>query len=396
MRKLSILIVLFIGFSCAETVKNDDLLVIRMIELEDQVQRMNTIQLYRGDGFVSDVKAEFASVQRNEDYKLKADKLKIVFDAMEKIDAETNDIIALLEKYKMDLLKSAGENTTSVINRDPASIVWKKFENRPGLNQPSRLNLAAVQNKTDTESVNAFFVDTDGIQPSAIGRELWTKLNVYRAELVHLTGSYAVGSRSFEIHPTDINSYSSNDELVRKVRGMIENSKANAKEDLSVLIDLYIMVTKPEQLSFQGTNMHWVSATFKDNSLIGALAALTSLEQDILSARVLALANWKSKIATCGYSFDTIMPIATGPSTAIEGEEIQIKVLMAAFDSNNQPTVTTTSSGAQIEYRSDGIGIIKMTPQPGLNTIKGTVAIRDKSGVEKIEEWEWTIDVKKK
>lgn len=396
MKKISILILLFLSFSCSEEVKSDDLLLLRMVQLEDQVQRMNIIQLSRGDGFRGNVKEELISIRRNDSYKMKADKLKLVLEAMEKIDNETRSIITLLESYKIDLLKRAGENVATANDRDPSSIVWKKYEQRPGMMRPARLNLMAVKKKSDTESATAFFLDADGAKPSAKGLELWKRLNAYRSNIVRLTGTYSFHERAYAINPTDINTFYSGEKLVRKVTNMVDNSEAKLNEDRTVLIDLYILLTKSEQLSFQGKNMHWVSATFKDATLISAIAAISALEQDIFSARALALANYKSKISTGNYSFNTIIPLAMGPSTSIEGEEVQIKVLMAAFDSENQPKVTTTNSAAQITYKGDGTGIVKLTPKSGLNTIKGTVVIKDRSGVERTESWEWTINVMKK
>ena len=151
-----------------------------------------------------------------------------------------------------------------------------------------------------------------------------------------------------------------------------------------------------EEFIYNGKKVHWISATFNDATLISAIASLSLLEQDILSARAMALAHWKSKVSTCGYSFNTIMPLATGPSTSFEGEEVKIQVLMAAFDSENQPRVTTTYGTSMITHNGDGTGTVMITPKLGLNTIKGTVSIRNKSGVEKTENWEWTVNVLKK
>ena len=50
------------------------------------------------------------------------------------------------------------------------------------------------------------------------------------------------------------------------------------------------------------------------------------MQQDVLSARALAIAHWKSKVSTGEYSFNKIMPLAYGPVVANAGDDVEFKL----------------------------------------------------------------------
>lgn len=393
MKTILLTFIALITFSCSNGVQNEELLLDRIVQLEDQVQKINIVQADRGSIFFADIHSEYIATPQNDEMKSKTSGLAYILQKMENINSETNSLISTIEAYKIALLKNAGENTKKVHNLDASTIVWKEYDEKDNAFIPARMNLSAVKDKNNTSVATAYFVDADGINPNAKGLELWSKLNEYRSNMVQLVGEYSWGKSTFEFDPIDINSFSSKRDLMIKVKSMIEKSNANKKEDANALKELYIILTKLEKVAYHGTEVHWISASFNDATLISAIAALTSLEQDILSARAYAMAHWASKINICGYGFDKIIPLATGPSTAFEGDEVKINVLMAAFDSYNQPSISTTNVSSTLEYIEDGIGTVSITPKKGLQTIKGTVSIRNKSGVLKTENWEWTINV---
>ena len=87
------------------------------------------------------------------------------------------------------------------------------------------------------------------------------------------------------------------------------------------------------------------------------------------------------------------MPFASGPSLIHEGESTEITVGMVAFDSYNQPEVTIQFLQGEVLKSENGTGKVRVNPKKGLQKIKGTVSIRNKSGVKKTMDWEWDIQV---
>lgn len=364
-----------------------------IIELEEKIQRMNIIQLGLGDSQIGEVKGELISSRTDSEFQRRNDKFNIEITAMAHIDKVSEVMIHRIDLLKLELLKAAGEDVSVAKNKIPDAILWSNYDRLDNPCRPIRMNLFAIKDRDNHEVVTKMFVDASGNQPSKTGKGLWDAFIQFRADIVSITGTYYLGREDFSINPKAINDFSDWRGLDVRIRKMIESNPINKHEDTQVLIELYSNLTKQEIIKVNGTRPHWIAYKFNNVSLVGAIAELTALQQDILAARGMALTHWKMKVASCGNSFNKIIPLAYGPSLAINGEEIEIMVMMAAFDSDREPEVTTYYSGAKIEYREDGIGYVTVKPKKGMNTIRGTVSITNKSGVRKTEEWEYSFNV---
>lgn len=380
--------------SCSEQINPDPSLIEQMIILEEQIQRMNIVQTDRGFGYLNNIKEELIS-SRGSDLAAKRAKLEHILLNMEKINTESGSLIKYLDDLKIELLSSSGENTQAIKDNDPNTLIWQKNDPSDAL-RPMRLNLCALKNRKDNETAQKLFIGSNLETPSATGLELWDKLNNYRKNLISITGSYKIYEKEFSVNPADINDFTTSVELYNKVHSMLMNQKGiNKYEDVEVLTDLYLQLTKQERLTYHGkNNVHWICATFNDANIVGAISAITSLQQEILSARAHALATYSSKVSSCNYSFDKILPVAFGPSTVHLGEQIEFQVIMAAIDSYQTPLVKTNHNNATIQYPGNGSGIISLTPtKKGQQKIKGTITVKNKAGIEKTEEWEYVIEV---
>lgn len=366
------------------------------VTIEENIQKANIVQYDRGTGFMDDVKGEIVS-SKGEDQALKKQKLEYVLGQMKKIDDETASFVGFIDKLKIEILKGVGENVDSYNDKDSKTILWKKQDG----SKPIRMNLAAAQGQDKFDDPMRIMGVSENIKaPQGNGIELWKRLNDYRKKIIEYTGTYKWGEgSSFSVNVSAINDFSDNKDLTKKVTSMIENNKnANLKEDKQALIDLYIMLTKKEKnVVHDQTGVHWVGMTFDHVPLVAAIAALSSLQQDVLSARAYSLAFWKSKVSTGEYSFNKIMPLAHGDLIANTGDSAHINVMMAAFDSDNQPKVIITEGATDYKIDTrDGQGIIGLKVGGGTEQIlKGTVAIKNKSGVWKTSNWEHKIVIMK-
>lgn len=366
------------------------------VAIEENIQKANIVQVDRGDGFYGDVKEEIQAA-KGPDNVAKKKKLEYVLGQMEKIDKETASMIEFIDKLKIEILNTAGENTAAYKDKDHTNILWKKSDKV----KPARMWLAAVQgmDKYD-EPMLVLGINEDIKNPKGNGIELWKKLNDYRTKIVELAGTYQMpgSDKKFSISPKAINDFESNAKLVDEVTKMVKGSKANLKEDQQVLIDLYVGLTKLEKNEVHDMkDVHWIGMTFDHAPLVAGIAALSSLQQDILSARALALAHYKSKVSTGEYSFNKIVPLAYGPVVANAGDDIELKVMMAAFDSDNQPKVTVKGfeGGDNVSYPGNGTGVVKVKAGGSTMELSGTVSIKNKSGVPKTEPWNHTIIIMK-
>jgi hypothetical protein len=369
------------------------------VAIEENTQKGNIAQLDRGNGFMADVKSEITTT-KGPDQKAKLDKLKRVLKQMEDVDKLTATLIQDIDKIKMEILEKSGEDVKKIANNEEEVIIWEKGEGC----KPTRMHLMAVQAKDQYDVPMHEIVGEDIKNPTGAGKKLWEDFNKYRSDLCSMIGTYKDGGKAFAFKPKDINEFKDNKALAVEVDKMIMSSKANLKrdakgkaldlgEDGQVLKDIYINLTKPERVKqHELEGVHWIGMTFDHSPLVAAVASLSSMQQDILSARAMALAHLKSKVSTGEYSFNKIMPLAYGPSIANNGDEAEILVMMAAFDSDNQPTVT----GGGPAVVKDGQARIKVKVNGGAEMpLSGTITIKNKAGVPKTENWNWNIKIMK-
>lgn len=360
------------------------------VAIEDNIQKACIKQLDRGNGIITDLKSELADNSNPQ----KKEKVKYILSIAEKIDNETAKRIEEIDKIKMEIIEKSGENVTFIEENSNEAIIWKKYSKNDPL-RPARLNLNAIQAKDQYDVPMHEIIGEDLSQISGKGKDLWSNYNQYRNSICHFLGTYKFGDKSFELNPKAINDYQDNNELSQKVDKMLLESKINKNEDYEVLKQLYMDLSKNERIDTEeAKNIHWIGKTFDHSPLVAALASLTSFQQEYLTARATALAHLKGKVSTGEYSFNKVMALAYAPPTVNQGEEFEVKVLMAAYDSDNQPTVDGIN-GKLVDVK-DGYGILKFKAgSSGEMNLKGKVAIRKKSGEMKSEDWNTKVVVMK-
>jgi hypothetical protein len=367
------------------------------VAIEENIQRGSITQLERGNAAKSALIEEISSTAKDESGKAKIEKIKKYLGMIEKIDKEAGSLIKYIDDIKLEIMEKANEDVKTVKADDEKVIVWKKYDPKFPL-QPTRLNLMAVQAKDQFDIPMHEIVGSEitKLDPSKHGVKLWKQYNGFRKFIVEQTGTYREGEKNnWKVKVTDINDNMPNIKLQEKIAKMI-NSKSNKvnPEDTEVLLGLYQELTKIEFADHhEQKNIHWLGRTFDHAPMVGALASLSSMQNEILSARAKAVNLLKSKVTVGEFSFNKIQELVSGPGVATEGEEIELKVTMAAYDSDNNPEVTSSQGSVVV---TDGIGIVKARASgSGEMNLSGTVMIRNKSGVEYPRPWSWKVAIAK-
>jgi len=355
------------------------------VAIEENMQKSAITQHDRGNAFVSDLKGELTDTA-------KVEKVTYYLGMIDKIDKETAGMIKMIDELKVEILKESGEDVKAK-NKEHTSVVWVDYNAENPL-LPARMNLDAVQAKDQYDVPMHIIIGEDIKAPKGKGLKLWDAYNGYRNNLVGLLGSYTVGEKEFSFKAEDINEYEDNADLTKKVRAMMKDQKYNVQEDTEVLEQLYMELTKQKYSEVHDVKgVHWIGKTFDHSPLVAALASLTSMEAEILSARATAVGHLKGKVSTGEYSFNKVVPLAYGPFVANQGDDFEIQVMMAAFDTDKQPRVTVEGyEGAEIKI-SDGSGKIKLKAGGSTMVLKGTVAVQKKSGSWKTEDWTHTVTI---
>jgi gliding motility-associated protein GldM len=359
------------------------------VAIEENVQKGSLTQLDRGEASKADLVEA-----KNDISPEKVKKVKYFLEIIDKIDKETASRIKEIDNIKLEILKKSGEKVDVEKLNDKETILWKKYSDKEPL-KPSRMNLMAVQAKDQFDVPMHEIIGDDLTNITGTGKHLWKSYNSYRNTICDLVGTYSPpGGKTWSFKASDINAFEDNADLSKKVDKMMGKSKFNDVDDYEVLKQLYIELTKNERYNTEELkNIHWIGKTFDHSPLVAAIASLTSLQQEILSARATAVTHIKNRVSTGEYSFNKVVGLAYGQPIANVGDEVELSVMMAAFDSDNQPTIT--GPGA-ISYPGDGQGILKVRVS-GSNemVLNGTVSIKKKSGEMKTEKWSHKVKIMK-
>jgi gliding motility-associated protein GldM len=367
------------------------------VAIEENMQKAGLTHLERGNGLIANLKTSKEEADKDTSKRGKAEDIKAVLDIVANVDAETKKFIELSDKIKKTLLEKCEENVTVGKSNDPAFIYWKTEGNNDPL-RPARMNLAQVQAKDNYDIPMAELVGPEPLTPEKgkLGLQLWDAYNNYRLNLCKSMGSYTIKGKTFKFTPTAINSFKDYADLTKQVEAMIDKNKEyNVKEDRAALRDIYIELTKPEKVLVGEDNGEqkewpWIGKTFDHAPLVAAIASITSLQAEVLSARATAIAHLSDKVAAGTFSFNSIEGFAVGPTMVTKGDAAELMVMMAAFDSDNQPVITG-GSGFKI---ANGRGLMKIpTTSIGDKSLSGTVKIKKKDGTWAERPWSYKLKV---
>lgn len=360
------------------------------VAIEENIQISNENEFARGEEKYAALK-EVSEDKSQKELQVKAKKLMITVEQIDKITAER---IKFIDDIKIEILTATGEDVTSVGTKE--SIIVKKYDPKEPL-KPTRMHLDHVNGKDKYDEPMAILIGAEITNPKGKGLDLWKSYNGYRKELTELiAGSVIVepGQKKYFLKAPEINSFKDFKDLNSQIDKAIASSNV-AQDDKEAIKKIYASLTKLERSEVHDVkNVHWIGKTFDHSPSVAAIASLSSMQKEILTARADAVSLIRSRVGGGEYSFNKIMALAYGPDLANSGDDIEIQVLMAAYDSDKQPEVTV--QGATVSETKDGKGYIR-TKASGSSemTLKGTITIKNKSGVPKMENWEKTIKIMK-
>jgi gliding motility-associated protein GldM len=247
------------------------------------------------------------------------------------------------------------------------------------------------------EPMRVMGIDEDIKKPKRTGIELWEKYNKYRKELTELiVKSASTPEKPYSLKVAELNEFKDGIDLEKKVNKMFEKGKISPDE-IDEVKKIYKSLSKNERHEIHHgeiKGVHWVGKTFDHNPQVAGIASISALQKEILTARADAVSLIRSRVGGGEFSFNKVMSLATGPMIANSGDEVELKVLMAAFDSDKQPVVNV--SGGSVKEVKDGVGtvIAKVSGSTEMK-LSGTVAIAKKNGELKSTPWEHTIKIMK-
>jgi ribosomal 50S subunit-associated protein YjgA (DUF615 family) len=368
------------------------------VAIEDNIQRGSITQYDRGQTAKGSLIEELGSVTKDEAGRAKAEKIKKYLGMIDKLDKNVGEFIKYVDDLKIELIGKV-EGPEKVKKENPnnkESIVWKKYDPKTPL-LPARLYLQAIETKDNFDIPMHEIVGSEisKVDPTKKGKKLWELYKGLRTSIVEISGNYKEGEKNvWKLKVKEINDFKDFQDLEKQILKMFNASgnKVNP-EDLEALVSIYQELTKQEFADHhESKNIHWLGRTFDHAPLVGALASLSSMQNEILAARAKAVNLLKSKVTTGEFSFNKIQQLVSGPGVATAGEEVELLVTMAAYDSDKNPVVTSSTGNVEVK---EGIGRIKMKAGMTDMKVNGKVTIVNKSGVPYSRDWEWKVAIVK-
>jgi hypothetical protein len=365
--------------------------------IEDNTQRSNENLYIKGQESKSTLAEDYKTLNDPKD-KAKKAKIKTYLSIIDKLDKETGKMIQYIDGIKFKLLTEAGEeyDKNSPKLKDKEFIIWSKYRKEEPV-KPIRFNLFKVEHKDNFDvPMNSLVGSEIGTITSKEGMQLWNNFKALRKSMVEIAGTYDEGigqdgkKKSWKLKVGDINKFEDSKDLQKQLRKIMNASgnKVNP-EDSSTLQLVYELMSKNEfdEYGDDKANIHWLGRTFDHAPLVGALASLSSLQNDVLQAREKLIALLKSKVSTGEFSFNQIEAFVAGDAVVTSGQELNIKVTMAAYDSDKNPTVVINGGGSQ-ETGKGVVNVKKIVTGNGEQTISGEVTILSKSYIPYTKKWE--------
>ncbi len=368
------------------------------VAIEENIQKANLTELFRGD----EKKAELAETIADKSNPQRSKKAEVLMKAINEIDDMTAKRIKMIDDLKLEILTATGEEVTTVA--PDHAIIREKYDANKNPLKPTRMNLEFVNGKDKYDDPMRIMIGeaTDIKRPAGKGIDLWKSLNDFRKELTERIASSQVvvadnGSVKFDTRysfkASNINEFKDQKDLDTKIKKSVDAANVHP-DDRAAIIEIYRGLTKEELSEVHGmSGVHWIGKTFDHSPSVAAIASLSSLQKDVLAARAQAVALIRGRVGGGEYSFNKIIPLAYGPEVVNANEEFTVEVLMAAYDSDKQPEVTY--NGTEVTEVKEGKGYVKVKASGSKMDLKGTVSIRNKSGIRKTLDWTKEVVVMK-
>ena len=374
------------------------------INIEANVAAGNVTEVDRGDE-----KKAVVSEKLN-DTTASSNTAANIFAVMEKIDKVTADKIQLIDKVKLLIFQAIGED----LNPDAELPIMIKdratydpdFDNadNPGLKKnnsdpvkPLTTNLNNVQKKDAYDEQMLIMGINESIQEpnkEAPGFAVWPAMIQFRKQICDLIveASTAIDEdgKKYSFKDPNITKFADIKDLDKQLKIALKASNVN-EEDKGIIMNVYKGLTKNEMqpdphegYKDDGTPnklRHWVGGTFDHAPAVAAIAALSGLQSEVLTARADVMAYLSSKVGGGNYAFNKVQSLAYAPPSVSGGTKHQFTVMMAAYDSEKQPIVTPDAGKGTLDSTGNGRAYLSFdAPQAGEIELTGTIAIKDKFG----------------
>jgi len=391
------------------------------VNIEENIQIGNITEHQRGDAQIIAVEGK---LENDEGYK--SPRAAAVYASMQKIDKLTAEKIQLIDKVKLLIFQATQEDLDPKAE-EPICILAKgqvlnfTDEKNPRLTKdasvvynnkmvpfvkPLRMNLHNVSGKDKFDEQMLVMGINESIEEpkkDAPGFAVWPAMKDYRKKLpgilVDLSNKLAKmdsTEKSFKFKDPNINKYKDINDLGKKLDKALSSIDEQDPNLAYELKKIYQGLTKNEKIpdpNGETEPLHWIGMTFDHAPAVAAIAALSGLQSEVLTARADALTYLAGLVGGGSYSFNAVEGRAFAPPSATAGATVKMDVMMVAYDTEKQPIVMPDQGKVVGEPRNGKATVEFTAPSSGEMVLTGKVAIKDKNGQPKWAKYETNVQV---
>lgn len=167
-----------------------------------------------------------------------------------------------------------------------------------------------------------------------------------------------------------------------KILSILRNPNSKSTPEEIAAFEKNFPVSTPEmKRTDDNPNGDWTFGTFNNIPVVAAVSMFSKFQNDIKNGESMVLEHLKSKIGIDDYTFDKLEPIAVvNQGYALENQELEAKILLAAYNSTVNPTITSSAGAVNVQ---NGVGTLKFKASGvGERTITGNISITKGGKVE--------------
>lgn len=241
------------------------------------------------------------------------------------------------------------------------------------------INIIAKEIKAETEKLNQYLGSwKDSVIARAGGYE--TDKNgeqvIKSVDNIDASVELFVKNKKGDEVKTALNDYRA------KLISIIKNPIAKfTPEEIKDLEDNLPINTDNYKKSDDNPDGDWVRGTFNNIPVVAAVSMFSKFQNDVKNSEGMILEKLNNKIGLDDYKFDKLKPIATiNQGYALDGQELEATILLAAYNSTANPTISSSAGAVKVE---NGVGTLKIKASgQGERKVTGTISITKGGKVE--------------
>jgi hypothetical protein len=331
-----------------------------VIDVTDQSLKQNSILIQQ----INDIKTKIAFLKMDFQSKRTAEQIEPVIYNVSHVSNKIDDYIL----SEINALIEFSEGKSGWFKKEENSQItsYNSFER---LSNKNRHSLPTKMFTGDKES-----------EADNRGKAFVNELSRYREQLIlQCFAEVKEKNQVYKLTSDDLSNYD-------KLSKVLEQQKHTQKYEI---LNIYQLLTQPKLLIKNGVEVDWNDVKFKNQPIIGVIASLSSLRNDIRFAELHALKSLMERIDVPMMSINTVEAQVLPPLKPITvGDDLEAKIGMIGYDFTETYNVMYRYSKDGDYITSNNGSIILKADSPGLKYVEGKVLV-EIAGILQERDWSY-------